>query len=230
MQTLPDRYKAYRLDGFTAVRALTEARNTTEHSHATPYINPEFYREPARGYPTGAFRWIEKVSKLNWRLVGYADEIVNLCHRGWYCDELFDDVYRGIVYRLPNGRFLYGYADPWNDDSALIANDIATDETDAARSADHVAQRFAETDMDHSRAYHTTQRALEAAAESRETAREAIQDLRALETCDSPRIKERIHENFTTAWNAYRSAMTAFDSTLYDAQPHGITKYDLSPP
>ena len=102
-------------------------------------------------------RWIENVS-LGLRLVGFADEILpRLRHKGWFIDEdLQDEVYRGVVYQLPSHkgetRFVYGYADPYNKDCALICFDLQSEKEDTARHADRMAEIFAEEQRDYSRA------------------------------------------------------------------------------
>jgi hypothetical protein len=108
-------------------------------------------------------RWIENASR-GLRLVGFADEIARaehsraIDHTGWYTDDDGDfDKYRGVVYQLParNGatQYVYGFADPNNDDCALLCFDPETDKMEAARYADNFAERFAEQERDYQRAW-----------------------------------------------------------------------------
>jgi len=107
-------------------------------------------------------RWVENVSR-GLRFVGFADEIAHLNHKGWYSrDEEFDEVYRGVVYQLPardgEAQFVYGYADPNNDDCALLCFDVETDKADAARSADRFAEILAEEERAYNRAWQAGRR------------------------------------------------------------------------
>jgi hypothetical protein len=231
MQTITERYKEMRRAGFPAALALANCRTagSTPYYHRSGYVNRAFPRRSlfGRHYADRGYRWVENVSRLNWRLVGFADNIIGLKHQGWFTNEFCDDVYRGIVYRLPSGRFVYGYADPHNDDCALIANETADDEKDAARWADNVAQWFAEDERDYSEVSNTTFRAIERANDARKDAREALEDVRSLETCDSPRIQKRVRSAFVGAWEAYRDAMSALADALARAKPYQISYRDF---
>lgn len=115
-------------------------------SHYTGVYNPPSQKDPN-------IRWIENVSTML-RKVGYADDICqSINHKGWYADEYGDSIYRGIVYRLParegKSLFVYGYADPWNDDCALLDFDYTDCEKDAALKADSMAERYAEEEKDY---------------------------------------------------------------------------------
>ena len=91
----------------------------------------------AHGYRN--VRWVENVSR-GLRLVGFADEIASkeghrrtIDHRGWFTDEdQCGEIYRGVVYQLPSHGdekecYVYGYADPNNDDCALLCFDLTGD-------------------------------------------------------------------------------------------------------
>lgn len=226
MQTLAERYKQYRRKGLNAAAALAEARAGKDYWHHAGEVNRAFKR---RGYFShNSYRWIEHVSCLNWRLVGFADGITRAVdNKGWYIDEFCDKVYRGVIYRLPRGRFVYGYADPHNDDCALIANETAGNVDDAARWADSVAQSFAEEEREYSEANSATFRAIEKAREVREEVREALEDVRQLETCDSPRIQKRVRATFTSLWEQYRDAMAAMVDALQSAKHYQISYSDF---
>lgn len=129
-------------------------------------------------------RWVENVS-LGLRLVGFADEITRdrgrrIDHNGWYIhdDGVPGDVYRGVVYQLPsrNGKELYvhGYADPNNDDCALLCFDYSDNKTDAAHHADRFAEIFAEHERDYQRASSARCRYDELASEINDMRREAL--------------------------------------------------------
>ncbi len=104
-------------------------------------------------------RWVENVS-CGLRLVGFADKIAGLRHQGWFTEDNGDngEVFRGVVYQLPaHGSegtcYVYGYADPNNDDCALLCFDIIGDKEDAARAADRFAELCAESERDYNRAW-----------------------------------------------------------------------------
>ena len=102
---------------------------------------------------TNGVRWIEN-ARQGLRLKGFADAIsTRIRHNGWCADYWQDTVYRGIVYQLParNGepQFISGYADPCNDDCALLDfSTINTCEIAAAHQADRFAQLHAERDKE----------------------------------------------------------------------------------
>lgn len=117
----------------------------------------EFQRTPILA-PNGTGRPFRTGSSLvqwhEWpafRRVGYADEIVRLRHRGWFVsDSTQDEVARGEVYRLPHGRFIAAVADPFNDGPAMLyLGEVFTDETEAARTADSIAETYAEEVREH---------------------------------------------------------------------------------
>ena len=125
--------------------------------------------DPKRMHGYKNVRWIENVSR-GLRLVGYADEIARIDHKGWYTDDdgSNGETYRGIVYQLPSHGetlYVYGYADPCNDDCALLCFDTETDKLDAARAADRFAEIFAEEQREYSTAWQAGRRAEEIADE-----------------------------------------------------------------
>ena len=155
-------------------------RNKTKSVVYGPAIS-----ERAHGFKN--VRWVENVS-YGLRLVDFADKIIRLSHRGWFTEDDGDngEVYRGIVYQLPardgEEQFVYGYADPNNDDCALLSFDIETDKEDAARYADDFAERFAEEARDFSRTWAAGRRYRDLDAEIKEMRKEALdigQEMRA---------------------------------------------------
>ena len=96
-------------------------------------------------------RWIENISE-GLRFVGFADKLTHsIRHTGWFINEFHDEAYRGAVYQLParKGKALYvfGYADPYNEDCAFIEGSITDEEKDAALRADDFAQIKAEAEQ-----------------------------------------------------------------------------------
>lgn len=112
---------------------------------------PVIEEKHAHGYK--GVRWVENASR-GLRLVGFADEITrdeglyrSIRHTGWFTDDDQTEKYRGVVYQLPSRGeplYAYGYADPNNEDCALLCFDGENDKEDAARAADRFAEIFAE--------------------------------------------------------------------------------------
>lgn len=138
-------------------------------------------------------RWIENVSK-GWRFVGYADELSrSIQHTGWFTDsDGCSETMRGVVYRLPSrkGKSVYavGYADPYNDDCALLTVDTSLDdESEAAYRADRIAERCAETEREYQDAWQLGREYAEASetiSTERQTRRKLIAELRKLQRLD----------------------------------------------
>jgi hypothetical protein len=145
--------------------------------------NPIVPPERAHGYKNA--RWVENVSR-GLRLVGFADEIASaegrrrtIDHKGWHTDDDGGngEYYRGVVYLLPSRGeplYVYGYADPNNDDCALLCFDTEADKMDAARYADQFAERFAEDQRDHNRAWQAGRRCEDLADEVQAMRKKAL--------------------------------------------------------
>lgn len=113
---------------------------------------------------TDGGRWVEDVLNVKGlRFVGFADEIVNIWHTGWFCDELQNRTLRGAVWQLPAldgcARYVPGYVNSDNDGAYLDFSAVETGGRggthcitenqeqacrDAARYADGMAERAAE--------------------------------------------------------------------------------------
>lgn len=127
---------------------------------------PVLEEKHAHGYK--GVRYVENASR-GLRLVGFADEIAasegyrrTIDHKGWYADTFQDQTYRGVVYQLPGNRgramYAYGYADPYNDDGALLCFDCEHDKVHAALRADQFAERFAEAAREYDEAWQAGRR------------------------------------------------------------------------
>lgn len=66
----------------------------------------------------------------------------------WYCDEFGDQTMRGIILRLPHGRFLAGYSMGEGMSSAVSAT-VYTDEGEARAAADEEARCVAESEREY---------------------------------------------------------------------------------
>lgn len=142
-------------------------------------------------------RFVENV-KYGLRSIGFADDIARLNHRGWYLRDDGDggEVYRGIVYQLPGRDFteqyVYGYADPWNDDCALVCFDITCDKFEAARKADRFAETMAEHEREYNRTWDAGQRYRDLDSDIKEWRKEALTigaEMRAVKAATDARLR-----------------------------------------
>lgn len=98
----------------------------------------------------------------------FADEVENarIDHKGWLTDIDDSETARGIVARLPHGRYLAGYCLSMNDERVYFA-EIFTDERDAARMADEHARVIADDEREQAEKFNQAQE-LETAIEKKE--------------------------------------------------------------
>ena len=88
----------------------------------------------------------------------FADEVEGgPDHKGWYTDDDCSGKARGIVGRLPHGRFIAGYHNSDNDERVYFG-DVYTDESEAARAADNEAESLAEVEREYSERWRAAQR------------------------------------------------------------------------
>lgn len=133
------------LEGVRKKRALRKCCGPYYRDNPTPVT---------RTHPGGSF-YLDSDFEPG-RYVKRADEIIHLKHTGWYCDEFQDQTIHGIVIYLPHGKFLAGWSMGAGMASAYEGT-IYTDETEAAREADQLAEETAENE----REYQEEQRELE---------------------------------------------------------------------
>lgn len=81
--------------------------------------------------------------------VSFADEVIRMRHTGWFCDAHQEDKARGVVVRLPRGRFLAGYAAEYRGIYEVSVQVFSTAE-DAAHDADEQARIYAEAEYEYS--------------------------------------------------------------------------------
>ena len=88
----------------------------------------------------------------------YADECAGgPDHHGWFTDAECDEKARGIVVRLPHGKFIAGYE--WSANGARgYFPEVFVDERDAARRADSHAESFADACREHDAKYREAQK------------------------------------------------------------------------
>lgn len=73
---------------------------------------------------------------------------VNINHTGWFCDEYQDEKIRGIVARLPHGRFLAGWS-MGEGMASEVDGELYNDEGSAALAADSMAEDAAEREREY---------------------------------------------------------------------------------
>ena len=94
-----------------------------------------FYLSDA-GQPFTRWDWCDEISGARIR------------HTGWWTDEYCDSKIRGIVVRLPHGRFMAGWSMGEGMASSLDP-DVYDDIIDAARAADSIAETAAEREREY---------------------------------------------------------------------------------
>jgi len=162
-------------------------------------------------------RWFGKEDTACLRFVGYADEIsTHIEHTGWFThDDGWldpDDKLRGVVYQVSGKdrepRYLAGYADPYNDNAAFLCLTINTSKTEAAMSADWLAECMAESERDYRRASDAGMRCQLIEEETKETRSKALllcAELRQSQPCNGlyfPAIAEAIRQKVFSSWRS----------------------------
>ena len=159
-----------------------------------------------RGMNGGAPIWYAHAGAA-FRREKYADECYQgIRHKGWYTDAECDEKARGIVVRLPHGKFLAGCEWSANGERVYFP-EVFVDERDAARRADSHAESFADACREHDAKYREAQKLQDEAEgmaqqlaeklalrnaprfpDAREEARELLTELREL--------RERLQNDF----------------------------------
>lgn len=107
------------------------------------------------------------------RRVEYADDIsgAGIYHDGWFCDEDQDQTIRGIVVRLTHGRMLAGWSMGEGMCASIDCDEIFTDEIEAARRADGLAESAADSEREYQERWRAAQELSDAAQEAQEQIR-----------------------------------------------------------
>lgn len=122
------------------------------------------------------------------RDVGASHDIVRLRHTGWFKDADASETIAGHVWQLPardgGPVYLAGYVEPDSGYCTLDAWNggicVYGDKDDAARAADSLAERDAETEREHNERWHEARRVDESRDEKRDTLRAAHGEARGL--------------------------------------------------
>jgi hypothetical protein len=169
---LESSYRYHRRKGVRALLAIERARQDRDAAKMR-YLPCESGWNSGQTFEAYGerMRWIENPGKAGLRMVGFADELCEwIQHTGWYTDEHQSETVRGVVYQGPardGAPLLFaGYDDPNQDGPICIALDTVAGESggfdgaggptsdsgvsDAARQADGIAERMAESEREYS--------------------------------------------------------------------------------
>ena len=133
------------------------AAHAAKYPHCPEYSKPDSWRK-VRGWGLhnwqsafctfsagGAGQWVTHQGPM-FRREKWVDELYprNHRHTGWFADADAGETARGFIVALPHGRFIPGYE--WSSNGERVySGDVCTDEVQAARAADYLAERFAES-------------------------------------------------------------------------------------
>lgn len=93
--------------------------------------------------------WYTQDGRQPFRDERFCDDVARIDHQGWFADADGDETVRGIVSRLPHGRFIAGYLSSVNGERVYFA-DLFDDEREAAHMADEHARVTAESEREDS--------------------------------------------------------------------------------
>jgi hypothetical protein len=149
-------------------RKARAAMHAPEVSALSPGYNSKDYGVRTDRYPV-----MVTYDGPQFRGEEWADECEGsgLDHRGWYSDADCSRTLRAFVFDLPHGRYGCGYADSDSGERVYLLEVHAT-VRDAAASADHEAQHYAEQEKEYNERW-------QAAQDARREVRECEERLRA---------------------------------------------------
>lgn len=131
------------------------------------YTSPE----PITGSARGAYGfYLGECKRMRWT---WADGIsgAGIRRKGWFCDDFGGETIRGIVVRLTHGRMLAGWSMGEGMASSIECDEVFTDEIEAARRADGLAESVAEKEREYQTRWRAAQELSDAAQEAQERIR-----------------------------------------------------------
>lgn len=130
--------------GFTFPRYIVELKPEKGRLH----VRCVYYTAPTPGECTGKSFYLDAMgSPSRW---AWCDDVCrHIDHTGWFCDDFQFDKIRGLVVRLPHGRYLAGWSMGEQMASWVDSTEVYTDETEAARAADSLAEYAAEREREY---------------------------------------------------------------------------------
>lgn len=99
----------------------------------------------------------ETVETIQPRNVRPCHEIANIRHKGWYCDNGWQETAFGVVGLLPHGRFIPGIQDFWGNPPVWGRESFDCENT-AAREADRMTEKWAAEGRDGDAQFQAEQR------------------------------------------------------------------------
>jgi len=173
-------------------------------------------------------RWIENASN-GLRFVGLAHDVARdnnrprlIEHTGWYVDDFQSETVSGAVLQLParNGvpQYLAAVQDPWNDDAFLVDFSIMDDPCDAARTANSMAETYAENAREYQRIANAEQRIDEISdelADNRARVLTILRERRSAPIAAFPALRNAICDRIRTMLTE-RTSLFAERETLRD--------------
>lgn len=153
------------------------------------YTSPKPLTGGARG--ANGF-YLGECKRMRWT---WADGIsgAGIYHDGWFCDEFQDQTIRGIVVRLTHGRMLAGWSMGAGMASLIECDEVFTDEIEAARRADGLAESAADAEREYQERWRAAQELNDAAQEAKEQIR------RLWSARHNEAVRELIRSCITTA-------------------------------
>ena len=144
--------------GFPFPRYIAELKTGTKRQRLDRYKHTGGYYTAPKPNADGKGFYLDDSIRWKW-----CDDVTaaRIRHTGWFCDEYQDAKIRGIIILLSHGRYLSGWSMGRGMASSLDY-DIYTDETDAARDADSMAERSAEREREYQEEQQTLQNEEEA--------------------------------------------------------------------
>lgn len=173
-------YKYWRQQSRNPQRALANARRDVDQKQ-TRYPQSSAAMRGGTDWKVGndSVFWCERPDDYL-RRVGFVDEIPNessyrsrymIDHKGWYLrdDDYGGEVARGVVFQLPANkgqcRYISAIADPCNNGPAILSLELFDNLKDAARNADSLAEKYAESEREYNAAFCAGTRYAELGAE-----------------------------------------------------------------
>lgn len=156
----PYTWRDVRYSGFRNVAGLGQGFNTCPY---TKKKTPIWYCHTGQVFPREIF----------------ADQFIGnhgrplIEHAGYFADVDCSETVRGIVVRLPHGRFLAGYYMSVNGERVYFS-EIYTCEREAVYSADHHAETLAETEREYSENWNKAQELRDDLSDKLERLRECL--------------------------------------------------------
>jgi hypothetical protein len=207
LSQLPERFKGgSHSEMFTAYIGRKYSNHGFKKDHSiyyNPGFTPEYSSKFERENRVNRYRWVENLSN-GLRKAGDAHAIAKLDHTGWFTDSFQDETVHGEVYRLPSRKgkalFVPAVNDPNNDDCACLDfSRITEDETQAARWADEMAQRWAEFEREYREKEAAENRLSEIADEIKEayqTFRRIAMEIKASKVQDVAIVRELVRDKW----------------------------------